>query len=223
MPIRTIIALCLIGTSDTSELQAIRKTFESYKAALLAKNGQKAEPLVDRGTIDSYGELRRLALEGDAATVKKQPMIDRLIIVRMRHQVGAGKLRKLDAAGAFRLGIDSGWVGDESVKQQSLGKITVNGDTARAPLLVGGRKTPFQHAFHKEDGTWKLDVAAMTRSTRGAFEKLAKDSGMTENDFIVYLVSTVSGKDVPASIWDKPGSAPPKREKRAPLRRRAGR
>ena len=55
--------------------------------------------------------------------------------------------------------------------------------------------------FHKENGTWKLDITSLFPLEIMVFDKLIEDSGKSENEFLLPLVEAATSKKITPEIW----------------------
>jgi hypothetical protein len=183
------------------DVQAIRKTFESYKEALLKREGQASASLVNGATLDYYKRMQELALRGKEPDVRQLPIGEKLIVLRMRHQIPVQDLQMMNPQALFAHGVTQGWIDSGSVQAVSLGKIAVTGERASAETLLGKKPTPLKFAFTRDGEEWKFDLAALMPLVEQEFKKLAKESGMGEDEFLIQVLELVSGKKVAKEIW----------------------
>lgn len=200
------------GAEDT-DTTAVRGVFERYKAALLTGDGATAVALVDIETLDYYGEIHGLALEGDAETVKKRSFIDRLLIVSIRHQIGVEAARELELEDLIRIAVEEGWLSRHSIEQLEIGAITIDGDSASGAALTRamiesssgpGMLEELTYDFVREGGEWKFRFGSLVRGLNRVIEDFSAQLGTEEDDLIFVLVENLSGRSVLPEIWDTP-------------------
>lgn len=194
----------------------MRKAFARYRSALMAKDGAAAAEAVDTGTLAYYGRIHDLALTGTAASVKKQGLIDRMMVVRIRHDVDVETLKKMNGPALFAYAVDNGWVSASSVEKAELGKVKVTGKDAKGEFVSGGRVAPFSFEFKKEAKGWRFSLLPLLSIGEPALKQMAQQSGQEENDFLLALIEKVSGKAVPHTIWEPqvPTAGNPKARKK---------
>jgi hypothetical protein len=197
-------ALALTRPLRAGDAEDVRAAFDVYRAALLKNDGDACAAVVDRGTIAYYQRMRNLAVRGTSLQVRKLPIMDKLIVLRMRHQVPLARLEAMDGRAALAHGVTEGWIGKESVGNASLGAVEVRGTRAAAVFVVEGKPTPFKIRARREPGGWRIDLRSLFEPAEAAFASLREASGRPEDDFIVDLVERLSNKPVPATIWDPP-------------------
>jgi len=185
------------------DVKAVKATFKTYQSALLKRNGAGAAAVMNRGTITYYQRMRDLAVAGKPDEVKKLPLLDKLMVLRMRHQIPLAQLQAMDGKAAFGHGVSQGWVGD-SVAKVGAGPVEITGDRASLTFMVGGKPTPAKLALDREDGAWRIDLVSLFELSGAGFKNLHAESGKSEDEFILELVQQVSGKPVPATIWNPP-------------------
>jgi hypothetical protein len=186
-----------------ADVAGVKAAHEKYRQALLAKDGAAAAAAVDRETVAYYGRMRELALDADAATVKKQSVVDKLMILRLRQQVGRAAIEGMDGAKLLAYGVEKGWIDSSSVQQAELGAVTVEGDSAAAELKLGGRVAPPEYSwrFKREGGVWRVSLMPLLRMAEPAIQQAVKQSGLDDDAFVLAILEKVSGQPVPETVW----------------------
>lgn len=192
-----------VGTQATpAEALAIRQTFTDYQAALASKAGKKAASLVDGETLRYYATAQKLALEANKETAQKLPLIDKLMVLRMRAEFPAEKLAAYSPQELIAVGVERGWVG--STAENALGEIFIRGDHARGQALVQGQPVPLYHEFRREGGAWKLSLVALTRAVGPVMSEAARRLELTEDEFLLFMLEQGLPKKPGPEIWDAP-------------------
>ena len=99
------------GTGDAEA--AVRATFEAYRQALMAGDGELAASLVDRETGEYYRQLKRLVLEGSEEEVRQRTFVDRFLVVAFRHQFASDELAAMELADVIVRAMDLGWINSD--------------------------------------------------------------------------------------------------------------
>ena len=203
------------GTGDAEA--AVRATFEAYRQALMAGDGELAASLVDRETGEYYRQLKRLVLEGSKEEVRQRTFVDRFLVVAFRHQFASDELAAMELADVIVRAMDLGWINSTAIEQLAVGAIRVEGDgrmegseavaAARTrasledPSLAGGMDE-LEYRFVNEDGQWKFRFSSFVSSIDAVMRNLAAQLGADEDDLIFTLVESLTGVEVLPEVWE---------------------
>ncbi len=197
-----------------TEEEAIRSSFQSYREAILQGDGAKAVNFISQKTLDYYAELRDLALYGEAPRVMALDLMDRLMIISLRHRISVENLQKMNETQLFIYSVQNGWIGKESIQRLKLDGIIVESRTAKASYRFDNKKTGLSLLFYKQttngqttDGQkngWALDLTNVLRTGNAALEQTLKNQGRDENEFIFAAIAKVTGIEPPQGIWHPP-------------------
>ncbi len=195
--------------SDTQDLPAgaddaaeIRRAFESCQAAILHAEGDKALEHVSKSTLQMYQECRDHALRADAIAVKALPLGKRMLVLQIRHYIGATALKTMDGEAVFIHKIDQDWMGERGSTPRGLEGIEVTGQQATARLTVNGQWLGQVFHFVKEDGKWKIDLLAIENAREAKIQQTIRHIGTTENQFLLSILESQSGREVTDAIWE---------------------
>lgn len=188
--------------ASKEDLNGIRACYAAYEKAVETADGKAAIACVDSNTFQLYDRLRKLALMADADTVRALSAFEKLIVLRMRHEIPLETLQAMTGETMFAHGVTQEWTDKNSVKQNDLGEIEVKEDVATGVHVFRGQPTEFRAQFRKENGEWKFEIAALMDTVgKLAFEQLIQQSGQPEDQYLVYLLELVSEKPADESIW----------------------
>jgi hypothetical protein len=185
--------------------EAVHKAYAKYQLALLSNSSENGAEAVDRGTIAYYQRMRDLALEGSEPVVRALPLMDKIVVLRLRHEVPLSELKAMDGKSTVGYAIRQGWVGKANVGGSDLGDVTVDGNVARGPIVLGGKASPVQLEFRKEEGRWRVSLTSLFAIGQLALSGLQRNSGLDEDAFILQLLGDVSKRPVDASVWKPAG------------------
>ncbi|TKG91572.1 hypothetical protein EYV94_21340 [Puteibacter caeruleilacunae] len=197
-----LLAVCTISAKESEE-ELVRKSFNNYKSAILNDRGEEAVKFVDSNTIKYYSEILEKTKTAKPAEVKSLGLMDRLMVLAIRHRASKSNILSFDGKALLVYAIKEGMVGKNSVKNNSIGKVKVNGNFATGNMLVNGQATPLDFQFNKENGTWKVDLTAIFPAGTMAFKEMQKNSGKDENEFLMMLLEMASGKKPKDDIWNE--------------------
>ncbi len=191
--------LCI---SQNAEEARIKESFEKYKSAILNDKGKEAVTYVDSRTVSYYTEILQATKKADAAEINALGVMDKLMVFSIRHQATREELLQFDGEGLLVYAIEKGMIGKNSIANNSLGTIKVEGSFAKGQLVTRGREMPLYFDFHKENGSWKIDLTSIFSTAEMAFKRMQEDSGYDENEYIFALLEMLTGKKPGDEIWD---------------------
>ncbi len=207
MKLRLFIAalLFVLPLPAAATPQAVERAFQDYKVAVLNGDGVAAAALVTQQTYDYYGQIADHALPLDQGGLNKLHVMDRMAVLQLRYQMSRAQLESMSGAEIVAYAVDQGWIGKDGVSRLQVGPFTVNGDTASAAALGGdGQETSLRLHFVKEGDRWRLDLMRMLLVTRVAIAQAIQQTGMSENDFILYALEAMTGRRPGLDIWSPP-------------------
>lgn len=187
---------------ESKEDAAILECFNSYKSAILNDKGEKAVDLVDSRTISYYSEILEKVKTSDSTTINSMNIMDKLMVFSIRHRTSKEDIMSFDGKQLLVYAIQQGMVGKNSVANNEVGSISVNEDFAKGQAVINGKPEELFYHFYKEEGKWKMDLTSLFPAGTAAFELMAEQSGMEENEYLFLLLEMTSGDEVSDSIWD---------------------
>jgi hypothetical protein len=209
MKIKTLLLLLAVLNSfsmafaQPTEEKAVRETFNAYKAAILADKSEDAVNAVDSRTLKYYTDMLELTKTADSNTIESRPLIDKLMILILRHRATKDELLAMKGHDAFVFAIKNGMVSKGGVVNTAIGKVTLSNLFAKGEALVEGKPTPLFFEFHKENNQWKIDLTSLFPIANTAFRQMVEDSGEKENDFLFTVLTNLTGKTPDPGIWNK--------------------
>jgi hypothetical protein len=203
IPIFLLIAIFPVISFGQSgnDIQMIKNTFSNYKKSILASDGSEAVKWVDTKTVVYYGKMLQASLHADSAQVQNLGLMDKLIVLIVRHKVPKNEIEKMNGNEFFVYAINQGMVGKNSVMNIEIGEVKVNNNFANGQIMSGGQKSPLFFQFNKEEGQWKIDITSLFPASTAGLKKVISDNGMTENDFIFKTLEMLTGSAVGNEIW----------------------
>ncbi len=187
--------------SQNEEKKQIENCFRTYKDAILTNQGKIAVNSVDDKTIKYYTEILEKIKKTDSITLDGLGIIDKFSVLTFKHRASKKEILSFDGKDLFEFAIEKGMVGKNSVKNTSIGEISIDGNFARGQLISNGQETSSYFTFYKENNNWKINITSMLSAGVKAFNLMIKDSGKTENDFIIDILEIVTGKKPGNEIW----------------------
>ena len=184
-----------------TDKELVLKAFDNYKKAILADKGEEAVNFVDSRTVNYYADILEKVKKSDSVAVDAMGIIDKVMVLSLRHRAPKKELLSFDGKELIIYAINNGMVGKNGVANASLGAVTTKGDFAKAEFLVHGQKTPFFFHFYKESNAWKMDLTHLSSLGETGFKQLVKDSGKSENTFLMDLMGMLTGTKASNAIW----------------------
>jgi hypothetical protein len=197
--------LFLLGFNAYSIAQTDHKEIESafmnYRNAILNNSGHEAVKYIDTRTVTYYSQLLGKIRTADSLELEAGSILEKYMVLMLRHRTGKSQLLAFDGKKLLEFTIDEGMVGKTSIQNATPGKVQVEGNEGMlfSANSVNNRQ-PLMGA-RKEDGQWKLDLTSLFRITTQAFEQMARQSGKSENDFVLGLIQQISGRAPSADVW----------------------
>jgi hypothetical protein len=198
-----MVGLPLSASADP--LDEVQQSFQVYKAAIIAADGDTAAGVVTQASRDYFRKLAVDALTLDRDGLHEIHLTDRLYALLLRHNLDADKLKSMSGGEVVSYAVDEGWIGREGANQLQLGNYQVEGDHASGTLLQpNGQASSFKMDFVKEDGRWFLDLVALMKLTRVAFEYAVQQAGVSEDEFVILMLEQGTGRKPGPDIWSPP-------------------
>ncbi len=204
MTIRIIIFSIILSWASMLHAQqedSIKKVFYAYQAALLEDRGTDAAMLIDTRTIAYYNNLCQLAIYGEKMEVQGLPLIDRIIVLGIRHRSSLEEIKEFDGFKMFVYAVNKGFVGKNSVADIEVGELTVKGDFAKGEHIAKGKVTPLFFHFYLEENQWKLNLTEMIPILNVMMAKMIKDQGATEDEYMLMIMEQMYGLAPDVDPW----------------------
>ena len=195
------ISLGTFAFTQKGEEKLVRECFEKYRTDLLNDDGVAAAEDVDSRTIKYYSELIELTKTADSTKIETLSVMDKMMVLMLRLKVSKEDILSLSGKDLFIYAVNKGMVGKGSVANNTIGEIKINKDFASAQFIAKGAPTEMYFEFHKENGTWKLDITSLFPLAIMVFDKLIEYSGKSENEFLLPLVEAATSKKITPEIW----------------------
>lgn len=186
-------------TAQVTDEDLIRKCFESYSNALVNQKGEDAANFIDSRTIQYYNSIGEMARDADSVKVQSLPILDKIMVLLVRHRVTKEDVLSFDGKALFIYAINHGMIDKSSVGQLKLGTITTEKDSAKAQLIFQGTEYPQSLNFYKEQGQWKYDLTSSFVLAMPALQKLIDELG--EETLIDWMLNADKQNKPSPTIW----------------------
>jgi hypothetical protein len=192
----------LFSCDNSREKQLVSEAFEKYKNSVLNDKGEEAVNYVDNKTLEHYQHILDLVKAADSLELEKSTLLDKFFVIAIRHTTEKEILLKMTGKDLFVHAINKGMVGKESVVNATIGDVEISKDFAVGEFQSGGKNTGVKMHFHKQSNVWKVDLTSLFSFSNIAFEKMIKETGMSENVFLLRVLEEVYEKEADASVWN---------------------
>ncbi len=200
-----LFVLLLAAPAAAEPVDDVKESFLTYKSAILEADGPAAAKVVTQNSRDYFRALADQALTLDRAGLHQIHITDRLYAMLLRHDLDRSALQRMSGDEVVSYAVDQGWIGRNGASQLRLGHYEVEGDHASGTILrPDGLKSAFKMEFVKEGGRWLLDLVALMKLTRTAFEYAVQQSGLGEDEFILLMLEQGTGRKPGPGIWSPP-------------------
>jgi len=181
----------------------IRDVFERYRKALLDADGAAALGAVDEATVEWYDAVLADALRVGRADLDERSLTQRFTILRLRIAFNRSELAAKSGREILAHAVREGWIGRSGVERAELGRLRVDGERAGA-TIQGGPDSVDAFVFTRKDGRWRVSIVESMVLAEAAFERMRTQSGLSEEEFLLQLLSRVSRTQVDASVFEGP-------------------
>lgn len=200
----------LVGMAEAQEEErsAVRATFAAFRAAAGAGDGARAVELLDHATFDYYDRMADLARSAPAARVRSLGLLDRLVVLSIRHRLTPEEVAALDGRRLVEVGIRDGWLGGGATARTELGSVTVAGDVATSTAFLDGGADPHVLVFQREGEAWRFRLTSTNAAAAEALDAAARQSGLPPDAFLESLLERATGRPVLPAAWEAPVPRP---------------
>ena len=183
--------------------EKIRQCFNGYMAAVLDSDGEAAADFVTNSTLQKYETWCGLALNATILNLDDLLLLDSVTVLMFRTSFEPEDLKIFarDGYAAFKASADAGMISPESVASLSLGEIQIQHSAANGVVVNDGTPTDLDYEFRLENGEWKLNLLPTLRIANLAFEQVREEVGLSNDDFLIFIVSQSLGRNVDDSIF----------------------
>jgi hypothetical protein len=119
------------SNGQTGKEALVKQAFDDYKSAILNDKGEDALKYINSRTIKYYTEIIDLVKNADSAQVNSLSLIDKITVFSIRHRATREEILAMGGTDLFVYAIKKGMVGKNSVANNSIGKVTIDGAFAK--------------------------------------------------------------------------------------------
>lgn len=164
------------GCSQEREREGIEASFESYKDAVLSKNGAAVAPLVSQESLRHYDRLRDIALTDESSELDTLQWVDQMQVLMFRQLVTVEELGAMSPQGVVAFVFDRKMLGKDLERTSTFDQLEIKGDVATARHIArgvsaGGPEREAKFRWVKEDdNVWRIDLLEAIALIQGHFD-----------------------------------------------------
>lgn len=202
----TILVLLLLIASAPltyADTQEIEDVYRVYREALLAANGEQAWQVLDSRSRVYYEDILSDALTLKRDDLEELDLIAKFIVLRVRMEFRKDQLEQMDGEGVFATAVQKSWISVSTVQSvERLDKVIVDKNLALG-FVAESKDVPVFY-FVKEENGWKLALLESLELGKLAIQRMIKQSGMNEDDFIRAMLEQASENKIDNGIFEGP-------------------
>jgi len=190
------------NSNPKDESLSVEKSFNTYKTAILARDGELAAMYVNNETISYYSDLLKLIKFGTKNEIQSKRLVDKFTVLSIRLRFGNEITNIKDGKSLLSFAVKKGLIGEQGVSGLKYSSVNISGDLAFVTLEVNNAISPMKFKFTKENSVWKIDLVEILPSANIAFSYAAEESGYSDDEFIFMVLESLSGIKPTEKIWE---------------------
>ncbi len=195
---------CLLAgglSAQIADVAAIQRVFWEYRAAISARDGERAQRAVTAATIAQYDRLRDLALYAKEGETRALPLFEKLMVLSFRLRLTASELQSMSGATLFKSGVEAGWMGDSVAVNSDVDSVRVDQGEASGVLVSGNRPTAIRIEFRREQGEWRFDLMAVGPVISSTIRNSLQQAGLAEDEYVIEALTKQNGEAPSLEVW----------------------
>ncbi|HEX6749830.1 MAG TPA: hypothetical protein VF092_21235 [Longimicrobium sp.] len=189
------------------EAARVLEAYRAYLRAIQSHDGNAAAALVTPAVLAFYGDVQQLALYAPAAEVRALPLMQRLMVLSLRHRWEPARLRAATPAELFAAEA----VNTPSDTTTQPRAPSVSNGVATVALEQGGRRTSLRMGFVRDRGTWRVDLLPLLAGTGCILRGRMRLQGIPrerDDELLLRMLEMSSGRPVKPGVWNPLFEAP---------------
>lgn len=189
-----------LSCSSDDNKQKVIECYEKYNKAIINGDGEEAIKYLDSRTFDYYGNMLEKALYADKESLSRESFVNRMMILQIRHMIPLENVLNMDAKNLLIYAINNDWIGKKYVVGVKVRNVKIEGNFAVADSYKDNVRMP-KYSFYYEKDQWKFNLTSLVTMIDPALKKEIIETGLSENEFILFALETLSGKSVLEDIY----------------------
>jgi hypothetical protein len=182
--------------SETAKIQAL---YKAYETAVDKKDTKAILGMLSTSSKQYFDKVLLLAKKAKKPEVMQLPLSDKVAVLTLRHTTTDQELLAMNAQSFMMQSMDKG-LKKKINTVNTLGPVTIKGNTATAPLVVNGKPSPVTMTFVKEGTAWKYDYTALLNNMNQMMQMFATQAN--NEAFLMQMLQGINGKKPDATIWN---------------------
>jgi hypothetical protein len=187
-PVRAADADGLAPPPDPRLLADIERVFTEARSALAAGNGIAVLPLLSRDSRSRLEAIRTAARAGAAAGLTRFSPAEKIAVLSLQRFLTPAELRRWTTPDLINHALAAHWLSPATIAESSLGKLTLDGPRASAPLLLKGKPSLVSATFVRDGGQWRIDLGRTVGVADSLLRAFAAIAGRSEDAYVTELV-----------------------------------
>ncbi|GAA3856646.1 hypothetical protein GCM10022243_22300 [Saccharothrix violaceirubra] len=175
--------------------KAVRATFDDYKRAALAKDGEGAAGRVSWSTAGYYGRAIPLALTAHAGELRAAGPTFTMIAYALRAEFDAERLHTITSHSVVEVAVEKELTGIYDLAAIELTDVGLDGDRATAQFLFRGEPGGLTLHFVVEGVTWRFDLMSLIVQADGIVEAQARERNQSLDEYVDTVIGGLYGVD----------------------------
>lgn len=199
-----LVSLCLCTPAcEEDPTPQLQETFDKLIAARSSGDGETVLTLIDPKNVEHYDSLIASARTAKYTQISGMEPIERMEIAYLRAALKPEELKALDGRKFVILETQSKLEEDAKDRPQvTLVNVKTKPPRATAELAVNDEETDIRVEFVEVDGKWLVNDECFDKLFNRRIKTLAKLFKMSEDSFIMDIVSGSVGRTIHTSIYD---------------------
>lgn len=193
---------CKSSDSSKTDPNAVKDVFKRYQTAITNNDGEAAVKLLDQRTVNWYSQSLKDAIEIPRDELERLIFLRKLMVLKLRHHYSLDQLKSFDGKAIIIDAVEKGWMNKAVVSDLKITKVTFEDHAAQA-YVSSVKSTPMFH-FRYQHNEWKLALWKLLYVTNKHLEEIVKESGMSEEEYILLSLEAEAGFKVDATILNGP-------------------
>jgi hypothetical protein len=187
--------------SQTNDKKEIIENFAIYRKSLQEKNGILAYTYLDSTSNEWYSKILEIIKFGDSVEICKLNFNDKMTVLATRLIIPKDSILNFNKKTFCIYSINQASIGSNAASSVNIGEIKINNNKAICKVQATPQGDSISLEFNKENSIWKINITSIYEASEILIKKMILSTGMTENEYIYFVIKKISGKRPDDEIW----------------------